>query len=164
MASIKPPFTLESATQKLKFAQSMWNTQNPTQVSKGYTPDCTWRNRSSFIKGTDEIIAFLTKKWEKEKSYRLRKELFCFQDDKIAVQFWYEYQDAHDGMKWKRCYGLEDWTFDENGKMRKRMMSGNDVLLGKDGDGVAVPEEGIEGRWFVDSVDVEDAHISEKHY
>ena len=113
----------------------------------------------------------LTQKWSKEKSYRLRKELFCVGGDhheKIAVQFWYEYQDSHDGMKWKRCYGLEDWTFREDGKMRKRMMSGNDVLLGRDGDGVAVPEEGIEGRWFVDGVDVEDERvtsmITEKHY
>jgi hypothetical protein len=67
-------------------------------------------------------------------------------------------------MKWKRCYGLEDWTFNDQGKMRKRMMSGNDVLLGKNGDGIAVPEEGIEGRWYVDGVDVEDVEISEKHY
>lgn len=71
----------------------------------------------------------MTKKWEKEKSYRLRKELFAFTDNKIAVQFWYEFQDSHDGMKWKRCYGLEDWTFAEDGKMRKRQMSGNDINI-----------------------------------
>jgi len=164
MAALAPPFTAETAHEKLKFAQGMWNTQDPAKVSKGYTEDCIWRNRDLFINGTDEIIAFLTKKWEKEKNYRLRKELFCFQGNKIAVQFWYEYQDSHDGMKWKRCYGLEDWTFNEQGKMRKRMMSGNDVLLGRDGDGVAVPEEGIEGRWFVEGVDVESVEISEKHY
>ncbi|KAG8857314.1 hypothetical protein FRB96_005801 [Tulasnella sp. 330] len=179
MASIKPPFTLESAKEKLKFAQAMWNTRDPSQVAKGYTADCTWRNRDSFIKGTEQIIGFLSKKWEKERSYRLRKELFCFQDDKIAVQFWYEYQDASDGMKWKRCYGLEDWTYDgafdpdafglilrhkESGKMKKRMMSGNDLLLGKDGDGVGVPEEGIEGRWFVDGVNVDDVELMDKHY
>ncbi len=107
--------------------------------------------------GTDEIIAFLTRKWEKEHSYRLRKELFAFSADKIAVQFFYEYEDAHDNMKWKRCYGLEDWTFategEEAGKMRKRMMSGNDVLLGVDGDGVGKGNTGehgwVEGRWFV---------------
>lgn len=121
--------------------------------------------------GTAEIIDFLTWKWQKEKSYHLRKELFCVggdHDEKIAVQFFYEYQDSHDNMKWKRCYGLEDWTFTAEGKMRKRMMSGNDVLLGRDGDGVGVPEEGIEGRWFVDGVDVEDesvtAMLTEKHY
>lgn len=94
----------------------------------------------------------------------LRKELFAFTDNKIAVQFWYEYRDGADGMKWKRCYGLEDWTFDEEGKMRKRMMSGNDVLLGRDGDGVAVEEEGVMGRWFVEGVDVEAVVIGEEHF
>lgn len=79
------------------------------------------------------------------------------------MQFWYEYQDAHDEMKWKRCYGLEDYMFDLEGKMRKRMMCANDILLGRDGDGVVVPEEEIEGRWFVDGMDVEDAVISERH-
>jgi len=167
MASLKPPFDLTTAREKVKLAQQMWNSCNPEQVSKGYTPDCIWRNRTSFIRGTDEIVAFLTKKWEKEKEYRLRKELFALggeKSDKIAVQFWYEYRDKHDGMKWKRCYGLEDWTFNEDGKMRKRMMSGNDILLGQDGDGVADPEKGTEGRWYVDGMDVEDAEISEKHW
>jgi hypothetical protein len=102
--------------------------------------------------GTAEIIAFLERKWAREKNYRLRKELFAFQDNKIAVQFWYEYQDAEDGMKWKRCYGLEDWTFAEDGRMRKRMMSGNDILL-QDGE-----------RWFVDGVDVDSVEISERHW
>jgi nuclear transport factor 2 (NTF2) superfamily protein len=88
MAALKPPFTIATAHQKVKFAQAMWNTCNPAQVSKGYTSDCIWRNRDRFIKGTDEIIM-----------------------NKIAVQFWYEYRDKYDGMKWKRCYGLEDWTF-----------------------------------------------------
>jgi uncharacterized protein len=121
--------------------------------------------------GTDQIVKLLTAKWNKEKNYRLRKELFCVGGDnneKIAVQFWYEYQDSHDGMKWKRCYGLEDWTFNEQGKMRKRMMSGNDVLLGIWGDGVAVPEKNIEGRWFVEGVDVDGEEVTkqltEKHY
>ncbi|EXJ62359.1 hypothetical protein A1O7_02793 [Cladophialophora yegresii CBS 114405] len=169
MASLKPPFNARTAHEKVKFAQKMWNTQNPVQVSNGYTSDCIWRNRDFFFRGTPKIQEFLTKKWEKEASYRLRKELFAFTDDKIAVQFWYEYQDRSDNMKWKRCYGLEDWTFDhESGKMRKRMMSGNDILLGKDGDGVAVAEEGIEGRWFVDGVDVDDdsvtAKITEAHW
>ncbi|ETN38472.1 uncharacterized protein HMPREF1541_06507 [Cyphellophora europaea CBS 101466] len=171
MASLKPPFTKETAHQKLKFAQDMWNTKNPEQVAKAYTPDCIWRNRDVFIQGTEEIIKLLTAKWEKEKNYRLRKELFCVGGDsneKIAVQFWYEYQDLHDGYKWKRCYGLEDWTFNEEGKMRKRMMSGNDVLLGIWGSGEAIPERSIEGRWFLDGVDVEDESvtkmITEKHY
>ena len=130
--------------------------RNPTLVAAAYTPQCIWRNRSSFIEGTDAIVKFLTEKWEKEANYRLRKELFSFTDNRIAVQFWYEYQDRHDGMKWKRCYGLEDWTFDESGKMRKRMMSGNDILLGEDGNG--------DGRWFLDGVDVNEVEISDKHW
>lgn len=100
--------------------------------------------------------AFLTAKFEREKDYRLRKELFCFTDDKIAVQFWYEYRDAQDGFKWKRCYGLEDWTFDrESGKMRKRQMSGNDVEI----------EEAE--RWFVDgegNEGVDEVRIGEEHW
>jgi nuclear transport factor 2 (NTF2) superfamily protein len=115
MASLKPPFTTATAHEKVKFAQGMWNTCDPAVVSKGYTPDCIWRNRTTFIQGTDEIISFLTAKWKKEQDYRLRKELFAVSGEnmeKIAVQFWYEYRDAKDGMKWKRCYGLEDWTFD----------------------------------------------------
>lgn len=101
--------------------------RNPKAIAKAYTSDSIWRNRSSFLTGTAAIEDFLTKKWDKEKNYRLRKELFAFTDNKIAVQFWYEYQDAHDGMKWRRCYGLEDWTFAEDGRMRKRQMSGNDM-------------------------------------
>ena len=126
MASLKPPFTAATAHEKLKFAQNMWNTRNPAQVAKGYTPDCIWRNRGLFIKGTDEIVDFLTKKWEKEQDYRLRKELFTFggeKMEKIAVQFWYEYRDAHDGMKWKRCYGLEDWTFNVSNLLSKAVDS-----------------------------------------
>ena len=176
MASLKPPFTHETATKKVKAAQDLWNTQygphvpftkpwltlilttyrDPTKIAAAYTPDCIWRNRTAFFTGTDAIIEFLTKKWKKEHSYRLRKELFSFTDNRIAVQFWYEYQDAEDRMKWKRCYGLEDWTFDAEGKMRKRMMSGNDVVLGVEGNG--------EGRWFVDGVDVEDIAIGESDW
>ncbi|QKX57047.1 uncharacterized protein TRUGW13939_04155 [Talaromyces rugulosus] len=157
MADIKPPFTAESARQKVKAAQNLWNAQDPAKISLAYTPDTVWRNRDQFVKGTDEVKELLTKKWQKEKSYRLRKELFAFTDNRIAVQFWYEYQDAYDEMKWKRCYGLEDWTFDyESGKMRKRQMSGNDILLGPNGNG--------QGRWFVEETDVEDAIITEEHW
>jgi nuclear transport factor 2 (NTF2) superfamily protein len=131
--------------------------RDPARISTAYTPDSIWRNRDTFIKGTDEIIVFLTAKWKRERSYRLRKELFAFTDNRIAVQFWYEYQDASDEMRWKRCYGLEDWTFDyDTGKMRKRQMSGNDVLVGPDGNG--------EGRWFLGGIDVDDAKISEEHW
>ncbi|KAL1849496.1 hypothetical protein Plec18167_003100 [Paecilomyces lecythidis] len=157
MADLKPPFTAETANKKVKAAQDSWNTQNPPKISTSYTPDSIWRNRGTFLTGTDAIIEFLTAKWQREKNYRLRKELFAYTDDRIAVQFWYEYQDATDGLRWKRCYGLEDWTFDrETGKMRKRQMSGNDVLIGPDGNG--------EGRWFVDGVDVNEVKIGEEHW
>lgn len=108
--------------------------RDPKVIAQAYTPDSIWRNRTSFIVGTAAIEELLTRKWEKEKNYRLRKELFAFTDNKIAVQFWYEFQDAHDGVKWKRCYGLEDWTFAEDGKMRKRQMSGNDVEIAEAGE------------------------------
>ncbi|GAB7333976.1 hypothetical protein MBLNU13_g06080t1 [Cladosporium sp. NU13] len=150
--SLVPPFTEETARAKVKKAQDTWNTQDPTTISKAYTDDSIWRNRDRFLTGTEAIVQFLTAKWEKERSYRLRKELFAFSDNRIAVQFWYEYQDSHDGMKWKRCYGLEDWTFAEDGRMRKRQMSGNDV------------EISAEERWFKDGVDVNAVDISEKHW
>lgn len=125
---------------------------------KAYTSDTIWRNRSSFLQGTSEIHLFLTQKWAREENYLLRKELFAFTDNKIAVQFWYEYQDKEDGMKWKRCYGLEDWTFASDGRMRKRMMSGNDVLIGPDGNG--------QGRWFegCGPDDVDRVSIGEEHW
>lgn len=122
--------------------------RDPEKVSKAYTANCVWRNRSVYVTGTAAIISFLADKWAREKNYRLRKELFAFTDNKIAVQFWYEYQDAEDGMKWKRCHGLEDWTFAPDGTMEKRMMSGNDFVL-KKGE-----------RWFVEGVEVGDVDIS----
>jgi nuclear transport factor 2 (NTF2) superfamily protein len=109
------------------------HSRHPKVIAQAYTDDSIWRNRTSFLVGTAAIEEFLNKKWEKERNYRLRKELFAFADNKIAVQFWYEYQDAHDDMKWKRCYGLEDWTFADDGKMRKRQMSGNDVEINEAG-------------------------------
>ncbi|KAK5703908.1 hypothetical protein LTR97_002921 [Elasticomyces elasticus] len=135
-------------------AQDLWNTQNPENVAKAYTVNTIWRNRDRFLSGQADITAFLKKKWEKEKSYRLRKELFAFTSNRIAVQFWYEYQDSHDGMKWKRCYGLEDWTYadEDGGKMRKRQMSGNDVEIAE------------EERWFKDGVDVNTVEIGEQHW
>ncbi|MCJ1462943.1 hypothetical protein MMC07_001547 [Pseudocyphellaria aurata] len=152
MSQHRPPFTLETAQEKVKAAQAAWNTQNPEIIKNGYTVDCIWRNRDRFFSGHPDIVAFLTAKWAREHNYRLRKELFAFRENKIAVQFWYEYQDGQDEMKWKRCYGLEDWTFNEQGKMRKRMMSGNDVVIGE------------EGRWFRDGVDVDEVEIGEKHW
>ncbi|KAL1311247.1 hypothetical protein AAFC00_001436 [Neodothiora populina] len=147
-----PPFTQDSARAKVKRAQDLWNTKDPKSVAKAYTPDCIWRNRDVFFSGTQAIEEFLTKKWEKEKNYILRKELFAFDSDKIAVQFWYEFQDTHDGMKWKRLYGLEDWTFAADGRMRKRQMSGNVVEISE------------EERWFKEGVDVNAVEISEEHW
>ncbi|KAI7156378.1 hypothetical protein KC324_g14082 [Hortaea werneckii] len=150
--SLAPPFTAETAHAKVKKAQDLWNTQEPVAVSKAYTEDSIWRNRHNFFTGQAAIVDFLTAKWQREKRYRLRKELFAFSDDKIAVQFWYEYQDTQDQLKWKRCYGLEDWTFAQDGRMRKRMMSGNDVDI-SDAE-----------RWFKDGVDVNEVKISEAHW
>ena len=148
----KPPFTLSTAHAKVKAAQSLWNTQIPSRISQAYTATSTWRNRSTFLRGRAEIEAFLTAKWEKEKSYRLRKELFALHENRIAVQFWYEYRDAHDAMAWKRCYGIEHWTFAPDGKMEKRMMSGNDVVIGE------------EGRWFKDGVDVDSVTLGDSDF
>ncbi|KZF20898.1 DUF1348-domain-containing protein [Xylona heveae TC161] len=222
MAANKPPFTAETARQKVKAAQDLWNTQDPARIALAYTPDSVWRNRSTFLRGQDAIKTFLSAKWAKEQDYVLRKELFAFTDNRIAVQFWYEYRDAHDVLtrediieaakaavgagfatsgagtlptvsgtggpessesresreidlaaaldsfitlhlpqigqgKWKRCYGLEDWTFAPDGRMRKRQMSGNDVLLGM---GLGGDE-----RWFGAGVKgVEDVVIGEEHW
>ncbi|KIK56557.1 hypothetical protein GYMLUDRAFT_174243 [Collybiopsis luxurians FD-317 M1] len=149
-----PPFTRETALQRVKFAQNAWNTRNPSHVSLGYTPDTIWRNRDTFLRGREEVIGFLKKKWEREHFYVLRKDLFAFTDDKIAVQFFYEWNEKPDASgQWFRTYGLEDWTFDrKTGLMRKRMMSGNDVRIG-DGE-----------RWFKKGADhVEEVEIGERH-
>ncbi|TBU57400.1 hypothetical protein BD310DRAFT_550444 [Dichomitus squalens] len=156
MSAIVPPFTAETAQKKVKVAQNLWNTKDPQKVSLAYKPDTIWRNRDQFMKGREEVVQFLTKKWEKENGYRLRKELFAFTDNKIAVQFFYEwYETKPDGTKqWYRCYGLEDWTFDIDGLMKKRQMSGNDVPITE------------EERWFkdgVDGVDLNSFPISDKH-
>lgn len=150
MANLTPPFNLKTANEKVKFAQDMWNSRDYNIVYKGYTEDSIWRNRDLFFQGHDEIKKFLKNKWEKENGYRLRKELFSFTDNKIAVQFWYEFYDENN--QWWRCYGLEDWTFADNGKMRKRQMSGNNVKISD------------EERWFKDDVDVNKVEISEKHW
>ncbi|KAK0655807.1 hypothetical protein B0T16DRAFT_451442 [Cercophora newfieldiana] len=145
-----PPFSLETAQKKVKAAQDAWNTKNPEVVQYAYTPDSIWRNRDTFLQGREEIVKFLSAKWAKEDGYRLRKELFAFTDNKIAVQFWYEWHD--ESGQWWRTYGLEDWTFAENGLMRKRQMSGNDVKISDD------------ERWFKDGVDVNTVDIGEKHW
>jgi nuclear transport factor 2 (NTF2) superfamily protein len=122
-----PPFTVETATQKVQLAEDAWNSQDPQRIALAYTVDTEWRNRSAFINGRDEVIKFLTEKWKKELSYKLKKELWAFTENKIAVRFEYEYHD-HTG-QWFRAYGNENWEFDENGLMKKRFASINDLAI-----------------------------------
>lgn len=122
-----PPFTFETATQKVQMAEDAWNTKNPEKVSLAYTIDTEWRNRDLFINGREEVKEFLVKKWEKELSYKLKKELWAFTENKIAVRFEYEWHDK-DG-QWYRSYGNENWEFDENGFMKKRFASINDLAI-----------------------------------
>ena len=122
-----PPFTLESATKKVRMAEDGWNSKDPEKVSLAYTVDSVWRNRSEFITGRDAIVEFLTKKWEKESHYRLIKELWAYTDNRIAVRFAYEWQDEKGN--WFRSYGNENWEFNEDGFMHKRMASINDLPI-----------------------------------
>ncbi|MET7257216.1 nuclear transport factor 2 family protein [Dyadobacter fermentans] len=122
-----PPFTLETALQKIQLAEDAWNSQNPEKVSMAYTIDSEWRNRNVFVNGRDEIVKFLTQKWEKELNYKLKKEYWAHTDNRIAVRFEYEYRDKEG--KWFRAYGNENWEFDENGLMAKRYASINDLEI-----------------------------------
>jgi len=122
-----PPFDVEAATQKVRMAEDAWNTRDPEKVSLAYTVDSTWRNRSDFLSGRDEIVQFLTKKWDKEQEYRLIKELWAFENHRIAVRFAYEWHDK-DG-QWFRSYGNENWEFDEHGFMKRRIASINDLAI-----------------------------------
>ncbi|MFI7448295.1 DUF1348 family protein [Nonomuraea sp. NPDC049714] len=122
-----PPFTAETAQAKVQAAEDAWNTRDPERVALAYTPESVWRNRDQFVTGREEIVAFLTRKWEKELDYALRKELWAFTGDRIAVRFQYESHDA-DG-QWWRSYGNELWEFDENGLMARREASINDLRI-----------------------------------
>ncbi len=122
-----PPFTLETAKAKVQAAEDAWNTRDPERVSLAYTLDSEWRNRSEFLNGRATIKEFLTRKWQKELDYRLRKELWCFMDNKIAVRFEYEYHN--EAGEWFRAYGNENWEFAENGLMMKRFASINDISI-----------------------------------
>ncbi|MEC5142987.1 nuclear transport factor 2 family protein [Chitinophaga sp. 212800010-3] len=122
-----PPFNFETARQKVQMAEDAWNTQDPVRVSLAYTINSEWRNRSSFVNGREEIVKFLTAKWEKEHAYKLKKELWAFTGNRIAVRFEYEFHD--DKGQWFRAYGNENWEFDENGLMQKRYASINDVPI-----------------------------------
>ncbi|MEI6233093.1 MAG: nuclear transport factor 2 family protein [Planctomycetota bacterium] len=126
-AVLVPPFTLETATRKVRAAEDAWNSRDPNRVALAYTEDSVWRNRSEFISGRDQIRAFLTRKWDKERDYRLIKSLWAFGDNRIAVRFRYECCD-HSG-NWQRSYGNELWEFDERGLMRRREASINDVAI-----------------------------------
>lgn len=119
-----PPFTAETAAAKVQAAEDAWNTRDPQRVAQAYTPDTIWRNRTEQIRGRQEVIAFLTRKWEREQEYRLRKNLSAFTDDRIAVRFQYEWRDATG--QWWRSYGNELWEFDADGYMARREASIND--------------------------------------
>jgi nuclear transport factor 2 (NTF2) superfamily protein len=122
-----PPFTFESATQKVQMAEDAWNSKDPERVCLAYTVDTEWRNRTSFINGREEVKAFLRQKWEKELDYRLKKELWGFRDNRMAVRFEYEWHNQEG--QWFRSYGNELWEFDENGLMCKRFASINDLEI-----------------------------------
>lgn len=122
-----PPFTEETARQKIQAAEDAWNSRDPERVSLAYTVDTEWRNRSDFVNGRAAVVEFLRGKWERELDYRLRKELWAFQGNRIAVRFEYEFHDATG--QWWRAYGNENWEFDEFGLMRRRYASINDLKI-----------------------------------
>ena len=122
-----PPFTLETALQKVQMAENAWNTRDPEKVCMAYTIDTEWRNRTDFINGREEVKVFLERKWAKELDYKLKKELWSFRENRIAVRFEYEWHD--EAGQWYRSYGNEMWEFDENGLMRKRFASINDRTI-----------------------------------
>ena len=142
-----PPFTAETAAQKARMAEDAWNSRDPARVALAYTPDSTWRNRAEFLTGRPAIEGFLTRKWERELDYALRKELWAFHNNLIAVRFQYEWHDA--AGQWFRSYGNENWEFDEYGFMSRREASINDVTIDAnerriigpraDGDSTGIP-------------------------
>ncbi len=125
--TLAPPFDAETARLKVQAAQDAWNTRDPQRVAGAYTPDSVWRNRSEFVRGTGEIVAFLTRKWEREHEYVLRKSLWAFGGNRIAVRFQYEWHD--DEGQWWRSYGNENWEFADSGLMSRREASINDVKI-----------------------------------
>lgn len=125
--AIRPPFSRETAIQKVRTAEDAWNTRDAERVSLAYTVDCKWRNRAGFVEGREQIIEFLRGKWDKELDYRLSKQLWAFADNRIAVRFQYEFHD--EAGNWFRAYGNENWEFDETGLMRRREASINDYPI-----------------------------------
>ena len=135
---IKPPFDFDSATAKVQAAEDAWNSRDPQRVSMAYTEDSEWRNRVEFVRGRDEIRAFLTRKWEKEHDYRLKKELWGFRNNRMAVRFEYEW---HDGSgQWYRSYGNEMWEFNDEGLMARRFASINDAHINESERRIHKPE------------------------
>ena len=122
-----PPFTAETAAQKARMAEDAWNSRDPERVSLAYTEDSTWRNRAEFVSGRSEIVGFLTRKWARELEYRLIKEVWTWNENRIAVRFAYEWRD--DSGHWFRSYGNENWEFDAAGLMRRRVASINDLPI-----------------------------------
>ncbi len=127
MTVIRPPFTLETATAKVRAAEDAWNSRDPLRVSLAYSEDSEWRNRDRFLRGREKIREFLAGKWKRELNYRLTKSLWSFTDNRIAVRFQYEYHDASG--QWFRAYGNELWEFDEDGLMRRREASINEIPI-----------------------------------
>jgi nuclear transport factor 2 (NTF2) superfamily protein len=122
-----PPFNEKSAIEKIRLAEDGWNSRDPLKVALAYTGDCLWRNRAEFVTGREEIVQLLTRKWARELNYRLIKELWAFTDNRIAVRFAYEFHD--DSGQWFRAYGNENWEFDSNGLMRRRIASINEHTI-----------------------------------
>ena len=122
-----PPFSAETAAQKVRMAEDAWNSRDPERVSLAYTPDSVWRNRAEFVSGRDEIVQFLKRKWSKELDYRLIKEVWAFTGKRIAVRFAYEWHD--DSGQWFRSYGNENWEFDQHGLMQTRYACINDLPI-----------------------------------
>ncbi|OLY83615.1 hypothetical protein AYI68_g2242 [Smittium mucronatum] len=145
-----PPFNLETAKLRAKVGQNIWNSLDYEQIYPAYTADSVWRNRDRIVIGTEEIIKFIKEKFAKEKGYQVRKELFAYTDNKIAVQFWYEFHDETG--QWYRTIGIDAWTFAENGQVSKRQMSCNDVKISES------------DRWFKDGVDVDTVHIPAEYW
>jgi len=135
-----PPFTRETAIQKARMAENAWNLRDPEKVSLAYTEDSRWRNRSEFINGRDEIVAFLKRKWAHEHDYRLIKELWAYTENRIAVRFQYEWHNS--AGEWFRAHGNENWEFNEHGLMRRREASINDIPI-KESDRKFLWEQGI---------------------
>ena len=129
LTDIKPPFTEETAKAKVKAAQDAWNTRNPELVAQAYAIDSRWRNRIEFFQGREAIIAFLKRKWAKELDYRLMKELWCYNGNRISVRFEYEWRDSDNPNQWMRTHGNEHWEFNNDGLMCIRDMSANDYPI-----------------------------------